>query len=107
MPIHWIVNRTNQEELTISTDCGYGGCLFNVERDPEEGQDLATDPAYSGLLFQMLGTPIQFIFSRVSLLKLNIKGKGYLLKAILLEQSMFMLLLRPNEHGLEHGFNHV
>ncbi|CAE7184742.1 ARSB, partial [Symbiodinium pilosum] len=52
-PIYPSANATQQDQLTMASDCGYGGCLFNVERDPEELEDLAADPVYSDLLFQM------------------------------------------------------
>ena len=29
-------NATEQAELTKAGDCGPGGCLFNVEHDPNE-----------------------------------------------------------------------
>ena len=53
VPVYPSANATQQDELTMASDCGYGGCLFNVERDPNEVHDLAADPIYSDVLFQM------------------------------------------------------
>ena len=53
VPVYPSANASQQDELTMASDCGYGGCLFNVERDPNEVQDLATDPTYSDVLFEM------------------------------------------------------
>mmetsp|Transcript_5926 Transcript_5926/g.10729 ORF Transcript_5926/g.10729 Transcript_5926/m.10729 type:complete len:699 (-) Transcript_5926:220-2316(-) len=53
VPLYISDNATVQDELTMTSDCGPGGCLYNVEIDPSEHHDLSGDALHSEILFGM------------------------------------------------------